>query len=226
MIPSAVGVAPVQVETLVVSDQGVESVASERLGQHALSELLVRMARLRLPRLLEAIRRLSHVVSDGSVQIARSVQRDGSEIAGIGISAATARSGNVQSDLNASVASEPSVLNVNASTEHSASVDSDGVTVARAQADNDSMTDESARVASEGLATHTDLRVKVGAHARNLTVMSVVVGPVAVRTIVVTVVLIVVTTGSVDALASSVVESPVTVADSRGIGLSPLRGQT
>jgi hypothetical protein len=100
---------------------------------------------------------------------------------------------------------EPTVLNVrrvaigmtvdsdgvNASTEISAS----SAKVAIAQADNDLMTDGSARVVSVDLATHTDRRVKVGAHGRNLTVTSVAVGRVDVLTIVVPVVLSDVTTG-------------------------------
>jgi hypothetical protein len=49
-IRSEVVVVLVRDETLVVSAQAGESVASERLVLHARSELLVRMARLRIPR--------------------------------------------------------------------------------------------------------------------------------------------------------------------------------
>jgi hypothetical protein len=175
-------------------------------------------------------------VSAESGQIVRSARLNVSETVEIEIRAATALSGTVQIDLSASVVIEPTVLNVrrvaigmtvdsdgvNASTEISAS----SAKVAIAQADNDLMTDGSARVVSVDLATHTDRRVKVGAHGRNLTVTSVAVGRVDVLTIVVTVALSVVPTGSVGALISSVVASPQTVVDSLGIASSPLRGQT
>lgn len=174
-------------------------------------------------------------MSDGIVRIVRIFQRDGSGIVEIEISAVTALSGNVQIDLSASGQTELNVsgasdLNV----ERVTTADLDvalaltelNASVARARAGNDSTTDKIARVASEVLGTHTVRRVKVGAHGRNLTVTSVVVGRVDVRTIVLSVVLSAVTTVSVDAPTSSVVASLLTVADSRGIALSPLRGQT
>jgi post-segregation antitoxin (ccd killing protein) len=193
------------------------------------SELLARIHRLRPLRCREVIRSLlSLVVSGESVQIARSVQRDvlGTVETALhaALEAATVeREESVQTDLNAS---GPIDLN--------ASVDSDGATAsteinassaraARVQAGNGSTTDESAKVVSEDLATHTVQRARGVTHGRKVAVTSVVVGRVRVLTIVVTVALSVVTTGSADALTSSVVANPLTVADSHGIGSSPLR---
>jgi hypothetical protein len=141
------------------------------------------------------------------------------------------REESVQTDLNAS---GPIDLNAKVQIDRSASVDSDGATgsteisassarAARALVDNGSTTDESAKVVSEDLATHTARRARGVAHGRKVTVTSVVVGRVHVLTIVVTVVLSAVPTGSADALTSSVVANPLTVADSHGIGSSPLR---
>ena len=160
---------------------------------------------------------LSLVVSGESVQIARSVQRDvlGTVETALhaALEAATVeREESVQTDLNA-----------NALIDRSASVDSDGARAARVQAGNGSTTDESAKVVSEDLATHTVQRARGVTHGRKVAVTSVVVGRVRVLTIVVTVALSVVTTGSADALTSSVVANPLTVADSHGIGSSPLR---
>jgi hypothetical protein len=190
------------------------------------SELLARIHRLRPLRCREVIRSLlSLVVSGESVQIARSVQTDvlGTVETALhaALEAATVeRQESVQTDLNAS---GPIDLNANALIDRSASVDSDGARAARVQAGNGSTTDESAKVVSEDLATHTVQRARGVTHGRKVAVTSVVVGRVRVLTIVVTVALSVVTTGSADALTSSVVANPLTVADSHGIGSSPLR---
>jgi hypothetical protein len=234
LILSEVVVEHVQDGTLDGSVRVAESALSEGLGPHARRERHERMAPSSPLRLLVAILRPSHGVSDGNVRIAPSVQRDDSEIAGTEMravreAATVVSEALAQIDLNGS---GPSDLNVDPAVTVT-TVDSDveiaptelSAIGARARAVNDSMTDESARVVSEDLAMPMVPRMRDRTRVLSLIAMSVALVAVGQMTVLAddrTGVM----TGSVDVQTLIVVARGWAVEDNLAIASSPLRGQT
>lgn len=215
-------VANVQAGTLDASVQVGESDPSAQLALHVRSGRLVRIHQAKTLRLREAIRlQRSRVVSAESVQTVRSVQLAVSEIEEI----ATRAAREVVTDLNASGRTGLNVTVAIGRSASAANVVSGVVTEARARVVNASTTDETVRVASEDLVTHTALRAKVVVRAHNLTVMSVAPALVAGQMSVSTVAQSDVMTGSVDVRTSSVAARGMPGADNLVTDLSPLRVQ-
>jgi hypothetical protein len=215
LIPSATDAENDQVETLLVVVPVAESGLSEELVVRAVrNRIRVRCQLRQLTRVLP-IRRLGHDVS------AESAQRGGLAIAELDLSDVVADAAMTDGAIGLLVE-----IDRNVSVETALSVVSGVVIVVRAQVDNGSMTDVTARVASVDLGTRMVQRMRGKTTALSLTGRTVESAPSVVRTIVLAVVLNDVTTASADVPTSNVGAMAIRVADSLGIASRVLRVQT